>query len=121
MNTEVLEPTCQSEFEVQAYVWSELRRLGINARGEVKVPFKGVGNRRAICRFDVAIFDKKLLCGIIEIKAAVIKHKTDKGWHGTRQGTRYQTFGVPVIVVYGQRQAEDLIHEVSRIGAVPWL
>ena len=54
---EVKEPTSPTEFEIQAYVWTELRKKGVNARGEVKAKFA----RRSTVRFDVAIFkDGKL-------------------------------------------------------------
>lgn len=38
---DVVEPTHATEFEVQAFLWSALKQLGINARGEVKCRFKG--------------------------------------------------------------------------------
>ena len=102
---EVQEPTQRTEFEVQAFLWTELRRLGINARGEVKAVFAG----RATVRFDIAIFQDRKLVGIVEVKAAEIKHRD--GWELTRQGTRYAQFGVPVRIVYGMGGAEVAISD----------
>lgn len=116
----VREPNKVSEFEVHAYVWSELRKLGINARGEVKVPFKDEGNRRAMCRFDIGIFDDGFLVGIIEIKAHQVRHKTEGGWEATRQGSRYMSFGVPVEIVYGQPEAELFIEITKTAGRICW-
>ena len=68
----VVEPSVATEFEVQAVVWLGLRRLGVNARGEVKTRYDG---RRCV-RFDVAIFEGGVLIHIIEIKKSKINHKT---------------------------------------------
>lgn len=116
----IAEPKKLSEFEVHAYVWSELRKLGINARGEVEVPFACDKNRRAVCRFDIAIFDNGVLTGIIEIKANVISHKKEDGWLGTRQGSRYMSFGVPVELIYGQDEAERFIAITQDAGRIVW-
>ena len=62
----VVEPSVATEFEVQAVVWLGLRRLGVNARGEVKTRYEG---RRCV-RFDVAIFEGGVLTHIIEIRRA---------------------------------------------------
>lgn len=109
----VREPTRPTEFEVQATLWVELRRLGYNVRGEVPVQLP----QRKRCRFDLAAFEEGRLVGIIECKAAPITHRTSAGWAGTRQGRRYGGFSVEVIVIYGMEQAERLIADVER-GAV---
>ena len=95
----VKEPTDHTEFEIQAYVWNRLQSLGVNARGEVKTKYKG----KAYVRFDIAIFDGGLLSHIIEIKRSAIKHKTS--WEDTRQGQRYNEFGVPITIIYGMEDA----------------
>lgn len=118
MSSQVTEPKRETEFEVQAYVWSELRKLGINARGEVKTTFPA--ERRAVCRFDIAIFENGLLVGIIEIKTAIIKHKHEGGWSATRQGTRYLSFGVPVELIYGQQEAKRFIEITKEAGKILW-
>lgn len=120
MQALVKEPTKKSEFEVHAYIWSELRVLGINARGEVKVPFKDDSNRRAVCRFDLAIFDDGVLTGIIEVKAAKITHKKEGGWSATRQGKRYSEFGVPIALIYGQHHAEQFIEAARANQVIVW-
>jgi len=103
----VKEPTRETEFEVQAYIWNELRSLGINARGEVKSKFCG----RAMVRFDVAVFDDKgVLSGIIECKR---EGKTGDNWTETRQGTRYAQFGVPIRLVSGMSQAQSLVKDAA--------
>lgn len=116
----VLEPKKTSEFEIQAMLWAELRAMGYNVRGEVRTPFTG-GMKRERCRFDLAIFEDGKMVGIIETKAGVTKHKTDAGWHGTRQGFRYSTFGVPMVVIYGQNHAEKFLDATRSLGAIDWL
>lgn len=120
MQQRIKEPSSLSEFEVHAFVYTRLRELDINARGEVKVPFKDDSNRRATCRFDVAIFEGGYLVGIVEIKAAPRSHKTDAGWLGTRQGNRYTSFGVPVRIIYGMEQASNFIAQTATSGGIVW-
>lgn len=115
----VMEPKNRSEFEIQAMIWASLRDMGYNVRGEVKVPFEA-GQKREVCRFDLAVFEGGKMVGIIETKAGVTKHKTDAGWHGTRQGFRYGTFGVPMVVIYGQEHAEKFIDETYERGEIFW-
>lgn len=116
----IKEPTNVSEFEVHAYVWTELRKLGINARGEVKVKYNDPRQPRAVCRFDIGVFQEGYLAGIIEIKSRPIQHKSDAGWVGTRQGSRYMTFGVPVELIYGQAEAERFIELTKDAGKIVW-
>jgi hypothetical protein len=120
MNLQIKEPTHESEFEIHALVYMGLRALGINARGEVKVPFVSNTNRRAVCRFDIAIFEDGFLVGIVEIKAGVRKHKKANGWLDTRQGSRYSSFGVPVAIIYGREQAQQFIAATMVTGKVCW-
>ncbi len=102
-----IEPNCLSEFEIQALIWAGLRALGINARGEVSCAFSG----RAKVRFDIAVFSNGELAGIIEIKKSPIKHKST--WEETRQGERYLQFGVPVLIVYGESEAQELLSKAK--------
>lgn len=103
----VVEPTHTTEFEVQAYLWSSLRALGYNARGEVKCRFKN----RAQVRFDIAVFEGGKLSGLIEVKRAEKQANTD--WTGTRQGIRYGQFGVPVRLVKGMEDAARVIADAE--------
>ncbi len=114
METLPTEPSWQSEFEVQAWLWSELRRLGLNVRGEVKLPLpaQAGAKKRAYCRFDLALFNGGRLAGIIEVKAHRTRHGSERGWLGTRQGMRYGLFGVPVCIVYGMDDAMALVERV---------
>jgi hypothetical protein len=104
---EVKEPGVPTEFEVQAYVWSELRKAGVNARGEVKTRFA----KRSSVRFDIAIFEGGKLTGIVEIKKSKINHKTK--WEDTRQGFRYNQFGVPVTILYGMDDAVAFVGKLT--------
>lgn len=104
---EVKEPKGETEFEVQAYLWSELRNKGINARGEVKTKYA----KRQYVRFDIAIFRDGILTQIIEVKKSKIKHKTS--WLNTRQGKRYNEYGVPVCIIYGMQEAKEFLEGVS--------
>jgi len=103
MTKDVSEPKGDTEFEVQAYLWNELRKMGVNARGEVKAQYA----KRSWVRFDIAIFEGGKLKQIVEIKKSAVKHKTT--WEDTRQGRRYGDFGVPVTIIYGMKHAEEFL------------
>lgn len=92
------EPT---EFEVQAYLYSTLKQLGINVRGEVS--HRCPRTRRSF-RFDLVIYQNEEASEIIEVKSAPIKHK--RGLEKTRQATRYRWFGLPVTFIYGMEDAD---------------
>ena len=109
------EPTWDSEFEVQAWLWNELRAIGMNVRGEVKYRLRS----RAYCRFDLAEFDADgRLIGVIEVKARPVAHKTSGGWKATRQGQRYTSLDVPVVLVCGMEQARSLVERARAAGSL---
>jgi len=103
----VKEPQDRTEFEVQAYLWNELVKRGINARGEVKARYE----RRAYVRFDVAIFENGSLTQILEVKRSKIRHKTS--WEDTRQGRRYNDFNVPVRILYGMDDVNEYLRSID--------
>lgn len=103
----VTEPTGETEFEIQAFVWCELRRLGYRARGEVKSAFAG----RACVRFDVAVFDDGVLVAIVEVKRNEARNKA--AWAQSRQGSRYEQFNVPVHIICGMTQAREFIASIE--------
>lgn len=110
---EIPYPAVESEFEVQAWLWAELRKAGFDAKGEVQILGKfGLRKTKASCRFDVVVFDvtKKAIC-VFEVKARVVRHKTVV--EDTRQGRRYPHFGVPVHFVYGMAGAEAALKMVQ--------
>ncbi len=104
---EVREPKSETEFEVQAYLWNELRKHGINARGEVKTKYA----KRQYVRFDIAVFKDGVLQQIIEIKKSKVNHKTT--WEDTRQGKRYGEYGVPTVILYGMDDVKKYLKGVS--------
>ena len=109
---EIPEPTKHTEFEIQAYLYTQLRLLGYNIRGEVNVRYKSSWKNRAKCRFDLADFSGGVLRGIIEVKSRPIKHKTEDGWLGTRQGSRYNDYFVPVRLILGMDDAINFVNTV---------
>jgi hypothetical protein len=109
-------PDHVSEFEIQAFIYSKLKELGVNVRGEVNVPFDNskepLGrrrNRRAKCRLDLAIFKNDSLAEIIEVKTDPEIRDGGARWRSTRQGRRYTSMGVPVAIIYGMEEAESFV------------
>lgn len=104
-------PTVASEFEVQAFLYSELKRRGLDVRGEVKARgCFGLRKAKAACRFDLVLFQNRQAVMILEIKGAPVNHQTTM--EATRQGQRYPHFGVPVWTVYGMAGAEAVIERL---------
>lgn len=97
-----------SEFEVQAFVFSELRKLGIDVRGEVIHKITNAGGRGRVCRFDLVIFKNRTATAIVEIKGESSTGKPGANVNG-RQLIRYREYGIPVFFVRGMEQAQDFI------------
>jgi hypothetical protein len=103
-------PEGHSEFEVQAWLYMQLRNSGRDVRGEVKTLYEPKCNRTRkkaqFCRFDLVEYREGVAVHVYEVKANPVKHRA--GIEGTRQGQRYNQFGVPVTFVYGQDGAEAI-------------
>ncbi len=103
----------ETEFEVQAALFSRLREAGFQVRGEVKwCKKRKAGARGETCRFDLVIYEGARAIHIVEVKAAPMRHKN--GLEATRQGSRYRHFGVPVTFVYGSQDAETFIASLQK-------
>lgn len=101
-------PDHVSEFEVQAKLMFELMNIpGAEIRGEVKSRgTHGLREAKTACRFDLVVYsDKKPVC-IIEVKGGNVKHVSTI--EETRQGLRYRTYGVHVVVCYGVADIEKV-------------
>ena len=95
----------ESEFEVQANLYSALKTKGVDVRGEVAWFDPGT---RTHCRFDLVIYENKAPVHILEVKARQVKHKTCL--EDTRQGRRYRLFGIPVTFIYGSADASLFVN-----------
>ncbi len=89
-------PDSETEFEIQAFLYSELRSLGLHVRGCVST----VGGSDV---FDLVVYNTDLrpilIIEVKKIEAAVCR----------KQIKRYKRFGVPVDVVKGMPQAREYI------------
>jgi hypothetical protein len=98
-----------TEFEVQAFLYSAIKQIGLNVRGEL-VHFDK--KTRQKCRFDLVIFDENNKAKvIIEVKSAPIKHKTRL--EDTRQYQKYTSFGCRVVFVYGMDDAVNYVDSLN--------
>lgn len=97
----------ETEFEVQAALYSALRAHGFDVRGEVQWCRKVKNARGEACRFDLVICKDGKAIHIVEVKAAPLQHR--QGVTATRQGNRYRHFGVPVTFVYGGEDAMSFL------------
>lgn len=93
-------PAGPTEFEVQAFLLIELRRLGLHVRG--CVPAHGSGDV-----FDLVIYDADLK------PVRIVEVKKQWGKPQKRQIRRYERYGVPVDVICGMGSAEKYVHEVA--------
>lgn len=104
-------PRNPSEFEIQAYLYAELQRLGYVVRGEV------VG---ASGRVDLVVFDGGVPVRVLEVKARLVnqQHGNTKAKRVAEQLARYRDDWCPatVLLVDGAEKAERLIERVSRCG-----
>lgn len=98
---QILYPNSTSEFEVQAYLYSKLKRMGFDVRGEVSATdIRGKGSR-----FDLVIFKKGKATRIIEVK----KTREQRIYS---QRLKYNRYGVGVHFVMGMDDAEKYIKDI---------
>lgn len=106
-------PPEQSEFEVQAFLYSSLKNAGLNVRGEINVRGDFGFRKRGLCRFDIVIYDEhEQPTLIIEVKSYTFR-RASKPIENTRQAKKYRQFGIPVWFVYGMHNAELAILELT--------
>lgn len=108
VNREIRYPGRPSEFEVQAFLYTELRRLGFDARGEVTT-------RDGEFRFDIVVF---VGSGQSRKPARIIEVKDRSKSYRSAQIENYKAYGVTVISVCGMEQAKALIKKAG-VGRVP--
>ena len=106
--------TPPTEFEVQAYVYHHLLRLGYAVRGEV-------GTRCGTCRFDLVVYQNGRPARVIEIKKQkraagnkFVKRATRR--ENRNQLSRYSEFGLPVDTVCGMAAARGYIAALENGG-----
>ena len=85
-------PKHRSEFEYHAWLFCQIRMMGIDARGEVPFPSTW-GNRGA--RFDIVVFHKQEPRRIIEVKSIT---KIDRNYDVP---DKYKHVKIPIDNVYG--------------------
>ena len=106
-------PLHDSEFNVQATLFSALRQEGYIVHGEMVEHIAITNGRRAICRFDLVVYDSRHVpLVVLEVKSGAIRHKVPLPY--TRQGRRYTQFGVPVWFVYGMDDVGAAMTEIRK-------
>lgn len=105
-------PDFESEFEVQANLYSLLKARGYRVRGCVQAWCEDPDPHRVY--FDLVIYD-----GSNEA-IAVVECKNDQCAltelpSGTRQHRRYQKFGVPVIKCAGSQYIERTVQQLNSL------
>lgn len=105
-------PDFESEFEVQANLYSMLKARGYKVRGCVQAWCDDPNPHRVY--FDLVIYDgTQKARAVIECKND--QCKSTELAKGTRQYRRYQKFGVPVIKCAGSQYIERTIIHLDSI------
>lgn len=103
-------PKRQSEFEIQAYLFSELKSLGLDVRGEVRAGRES--------RFDLVVFEERAATQIIEVKTRRLPRNPasprlrEMTLRRAEQMARYRAYDVSVELIEGMRQAELFVQKV---------
>jgi hypothetical protein len=102
-------PKDASEFEIQSFIYTELRKRGLDARGEVRTT-------SSKSRFDIVVFDaEKKPIRIIEVKVNRLKKNTRNESEQkeisrrVEQLARYARQGVQIDVVFGMKEAAEYV------------
>jgi len=103
----ILKPDKLSEFEMQATLWVELKRLGYDVRGEVPATWRGTKSH-----FDLVIFVGGQGALIIEVKNS----RADAIRHGkkTRQTAKYRDYGLPLVFYTSATPLESVIEQINQ-------
>ncbi len=116
MNTGFTVSKVSSEFEIQAYLYHELRQSGMDVKGEARCSLNGKG-----VRFDLLIFgEEKIPLYAIEVKPKR-RQKWRDMWVQGRQFRAYRQMPIPVFMVLGMEQAQAFLEidpRVDRSGVV---
>lgn len=107
-----IQPKRLPEANVTAELYVRLKQEDISCLLEYKV--KG-------CRFDVIIIQGDDIVCIVEVKSRskrVIKRRLEKGYK-YKQVERYETHGVPVLLVYDLDSIESVVSDIKFILANP--
>lgn len=103
-----------SEFEIQAYVYQNLRDMGHDARGEVQSTTKKE-EKKGKCIFDIVVFENWYPIRIIEIKRSP---KRNEAVTRKIQIEKYLRFGVGIDLVCGMNEARKYM-EAWRANGMP--
>ena len=64
------------------------------------------------CRFDLVIHDGKFIKALIEIKKKSKNRYRGQLWLKSRQAKKYLSFGVPVFLVYDDKDFVDVLNAI---------
>jgi len=96
-------PSSTSEFEVQAYIFSELKDKGYDIRGEVST-------KRRKCQFDLVVYHKHLPRIVIEVKKQKKTYKHEK-YVRFAQACKYDRYCTQVFYVSGMKEAKKFVNK----------
>ena len=107
-------PEKESEFEIQAKLFSELKQRGFDVRGEVSVGAVEYMSRSGVrkksrCQLDLVVFHESKVACIIEVRNWVKKDFPTM----TNQLRKYAVFGVPLIVCGSYCKIDYTLHVVE--------
>ena len=104
---EIIYPRKISEAEVQAQLWTELKKFSVDARLQVI----GKGDDK-LCKLDLVVFQNAIPKCIVECKGWSKRYSKERWYQlakNTKQVVRYQQFGVPVFVCGRQESIPNVI------------
>lgn len=107
----ITQPNKPSEFEIQSDLYSRLKALGLDVRGEVPAKLDG---KKSI--FDLVVFNGQQAVVIIEVKnspnLALLYGKK------TRQSVKYKAYGLPVVFCTTATPIETVVETVLKHTSV---
>lgn len=108
----ILYPFNDSEFDVQAELWSRIRQEGFEVRGEVKAVCMD-DDRRRKAFLDLVVFNRVTLkpLAIIECKNSPNNHQEIGG----RQKRKYSKFNLPLLLCANRSQIDPTLRNLLTI------
>jgi hypothetical protein len=67
------------------------------------------------CRFDIVIHDGRYIKALIEVKRKSTNPDRERKWLRSRQAQKYQSFGVPVFLIFNDKDFVDTLNQMLEV------
>lgn len=104
-------PTTLNEFDIQVYIWEQLKAHGFIPRGEFGASCVDYDGEEHICIFDIVAFHPKTKEALAIFEAKKPNKRVDVS--KSKQGRRYRLFGIPIFPCQSLSDVDKSIQQMQ--------